>query len=222
MEEVESLLTPTESPYQIPTNLEELDKYTEESNIVREDMDELWSTENLLGQDERNLLVWHHRMNHCPFKYLLGISKRGIIPNNTSKVIKIPPCVTCLFGNYHKKPCSTKGKHSGGSISNHLETRPGAMTSIDHMVSAQPGIIPQVSGALTHEIFWPATVFLDHYSKYFYACFMRGTLDNETLQAKEVYDLLSATHGARVFAYRAENGRFLDSLFKEAFKTCVK
>ena len=29
-----------------------------------EDVAKLWSTKNLLGQDKRDILVCHHRMNH--------------------------------------------------------------------------------------------------------------------------------------------------------------
>ena len=71
---------------------------------MREDMAKLWSTEDLLGQEERELLVWHHMMNHCFFKYPLRLSNRRIIPNNISKIIKLPTCFACLFGNPHNRP----------------------------------------------------------------------------------------------------------------------
>ena len=34
------------------------------------------STKDLWGMDEREILVWHHRMNRCFFKYLIRLSKR--------------------------------------------------------------------------------------------------------------------------------------------------
>ena len=43
---------------------------------------------------------------------------------------------------------------------------------------------------------------------------MRGTLYEETLWYKEAYARLAATHGARVFIYRAYNGSFSDPQFK--------
>ena len=33
-------------------------------------MEKMWSTEEILGQDKREILVWHHRLNHFYFKYL--------------------------------------------------------------------------------------------------------------------------------------------------------
>ena len=65
---------------------------------MREDMTKLWSTEELLGWDEREILVWYHSMNYCSFKYLLIISRRRIIPSKLNKIRKIPPCVTHFFG----------------------------------------------------------------------------------------------------------------------------
>ena len=49
---------------------------------------------------------------------------------------------------------------------------------------------------------------------------MRVTSDEETLQAKESYEHLAETHGARFCAYRADNGIFLAPLFKEEVQTC--
>ena len=53
-------------------------------------------------------------------------------------------------------------------------TRPGAMTSIYHMVISQPWLVLQVTGSITHARFWTATVFMYHYSDYCYAHIMRG------------------------------------------------
>ena len=51
------------------------------ANLKREYMAKLWSTEDLLGQDEREI------------QYLLRLYRRGIITKNLSKVKKLPPCV---------------------------------------------------------------------------------------------------------------------------------
>ena len=63
----------------------------------------------------------------------------------------------------------TKGKPYGGLIRKTSETRTGAMNSIYQMVSAQPGLIPQVTWAITHTRFWVDTIFVDKYSNYYYA-----------------------------------------------------
>ena len=56
-------------------------------------MDTLGSTEELLGQDKREILIWHHRLNHFYFKYLLRLSNRVIISRNLSKIR--PPLPLC-------------------------------------------------------------------------------------------------------------------------------
>ena len=66
------------------------------------------------------------------------------------------------------------------------------------MVSAQTGLIYQVTRDLTHTRFCVATLFVHHYSDYCYTHVMRGTSDEETLRAKEAYKRLAVTHGARV------------------------
>ena len=81
------------------------------ANITREYMAKLWSTEDLIGWDERELQFWHHRTNHCSFKYIIRISKRGVIPRNFNKIRNLPPCVACIFGKSHKSPWKTKGKY---------------------------------------------------------------------------------------------------------------
>ena len=129
---------------------------------MRENISKLWSINYLLGREERDILVWHHSMNNFSFKYLIRISKRGIIPRKLIRIRKLPPYVACILGKYHKRPWRTKGKHSSGSIRKPPDARPGAMASIDHMVSARPGLITQVTGDPTHPRFWVSTVFVDH------------------------------------------------------------
>ena len=146
LESREDLVTPTDIQYQIPTNLEDVDKDMIGADLMREDMANLWSTKDLLGRGNMDIVVWNHRLNHCSLKSLLRLSKRGIMRRKISKFQKLYPCVACMFENSHNKTCRTKGKWSGRSISKPLDTRPRVMTSIDQMVSAQSGITPKPLG----------------------------------------------------------------------------
>ena len=127
LEAGEDLLTPIKRTSQIPTNLEEVDKYSVRAKLTSDDISKLWSTEDLFGRNKKELLVWHHWMNYCSFKFLIRLSNRVIIPRKLNKIRIIPPCVAFLFVKSHKTPWSTKGKLSGGSIRKALETRPRAM-----------------------------------------------------------------------------------------------
>ena len=168
-----------------------------------------------MGRGEREILVWHHRLKNCSLKYLLRLSKRGVTPRKLNNTRILPPCVACLFGNFHKRIWRTKGKRSYRLFSKPSETRPGAMTSIDHMVSAQPGIILQFTGDLTHSRLWSSTVFVGHYSYYCYTHLIRVTSSEETLRAKEAYDLLLLTHRDRICTYRDNSESFYEPQFKE-------
>jgi hypothetical protein len=65
---------------------------------------------------------------------------------------------------------------------------PGAKASTDQLVSAQPGLIPQISGKLTHQRVNGATVFDNHFSDHVYAYLMRGLTLDETITAKHGYE----------------------------------
>ena len=41
-----------------------MDKDAVGDELTSKDMDKIWSTEDLLGQDKREILVWNHRLNH--------------------------------------------------------------------------------------------------------------------------------------------------------------
>ncbi len=82
---------------------------------------------------------------------------------------------------------------------------PGARASTDQLVSAQPGLIPQISGRLTHQHVNGATVFVDHCSDHVYAYLMRDLLLDETLAAKHGYERFLALHGIQSKAYHSDN-----------------
>ena len=68
LEAGEYLLNPTKSPSRIPTNLEEAEKDAIGADLTRTDMLKLCSTKDLIGREGREILVWHHILNHCSFK----------------------------------------------------------------------------------------------------------------------------------------------------------
>jgi hypothetical protein len=56
------------------------------------------------------------------------------------------------------------------------------------MVSAQPGLIPQLAGFLTNLRIWGATIFVDHYSDYVFVALMGDLTLDETLLAKSSFE----------------------------------
>ena len=113
--------------------------------------------------DNMEVLVCNHIMNHLTFNTLRILSNRGIILKKISKLSNLPPYVTLLFVNSHKRAWRGKFKHPSGYIRKPSDNRSVAMNSVDHMVYAQPGIIPQFTGVLAHSIFWIYVVLFCRY-----------------------------------------------------------
>ena len=83
------------------------------------------------------------------------------------------------------------------------------------MVSAQPGLIPQMSGFLSNIRLVGAIVFVDCHSDHVYVYLMRNLTIEETLLAKDAYERFINSNGISVQAYHAENGRFADKEFRD-------
>jgi hypothetical protein len=86
----------------------------------------------------------------------------------------------------------------------------GKCVSIDHIVSAQPGLIPQLSGQLTLMRIWAAQVHVDHFSDHTYVHLMRYLTIDETLVAKEAYERYINQNEHTVDGYIGDNVRFPD------------
>ena len=159
---------------------------------------------------QQEVVGWHHRLYHLDFKHLFRLAKFGVLPKSLLQCEKAPPkCLECLFGNARRRPWRHKGK-SCGSIKKKNEVLPGDGVSADQVVSAQPGLVPQMSGKLTSERIWGATTFVDHVSDYVYVHTMKSFTSEDTLVAKKAFEKIFTLAGRKVKSYRCDNGRFAD------------
>jgi hypothetical protein len=71
---------------------------------------------------------------------------------------------------------------------------PGARGSTDQLVLAQPGLIPQISGKLTHQRINGSTIFVDHFSDHVYTYLMRDLTLDEMIAAKHGYECFLHSH----------------------------
>ncbi len=127
--------------------------------------------------------------------------------------------MACLFGSAHKQPWRTKSKQKH-PIWKLTDDALGKQDSLDQMVSAQPGLIPQMSGHLTNLGFTGATVFVDHFSDHVYVYLMGDLTLEGTLLAKHAYECFLAALGVDSRAYHANNGRFADKGFQDDCVSC--
>ena len=170
----------------------------------------------ILSPAQQELLSWHHRLYHLNFKRLFTLARLGVLPKNLLECEStVPLCLECQFGKAHRRPWTSKGKHYG-SIQKKSETKPGDGVSVDQIVSAQPGLVPQMSGFLTHERIWGATTFVDHVTDYVYVHLMKNFTIEETLSAKKAFEKIFAAAEHDVKSYRADNGRFADKKWQES------
>jgi hypothetical protein len=107
-----------------------------------------------------------------------------------------------------------------GLIRKLTDDAPDKCVSIDQMISAQPGLIPQMAVFLTNLRIWGATIFVDHYSDYVFVALMCDLKLDKTLLAKASFEQHANEGGVTINSYRADNGRFADSGFQQAVKDC--
>ena len=62
--------------------------------------------------------------------------------------------------------------------------------STDQIVSAQPGLVPQMSGYLTSDQIWGITLFVYHTTDYTYGHLMHSIYLNETMGANKAFEKL--------------------------------
>ena len=169
-----------------------------------------------LSPVQQELLSWHHRLYHLKFKRIFTLARLGILPKTLLECENTAPlCLECQFGQAKRRAWRFKGKKSG-SIQKKSETKPGDGVSVDQIVSAQPGLVPQMSGFLTHDRLWGATTFVDHVSDYVYVHLMKNFSIEETLSAKKAFEKIFSGADCEVRSYRADNGRFADSKWQES------
>ena len=103
---------------------------------------------------KQELISWHHRLYHMPFKEILLLAPDGRLPKKLLECRNSPPLfVVFQFGQAHRRPGRVTEKKRG-SIRNPEHIDPGDGVSVDHIISSQPGFITQMSVFLTNKRIW--------------------------------------------------------------------
>ncbi|KAL7463724.1 hypothetical protein ACHAXS_009079 [Conticribra weissflogii] len=83
---------------------------------------------------------------------MFRLAKVGFLPKRFLKLQhNHPPCISCLFGQAHRKPWRYKSSVDGkeSKLRGDFIDRPGQKVGVDQLISAQPGLVPQDKGNLT-------------------------------------------------------------------------
>ena len=113
---------------------------------------------------QQEFLSMHHKLFHLPYTHMLRLAKFGILPKRFLKLRNdLPPCVSCMFGQAHRKPWRHKcsATKDGGTSRRDKRAKPGDMVYTNQLVSAQPGLVPQEKGSPTRARIWGANIFVD-------------------------------------------------------------
>ena len=214
-----AILDLSNDPAYIPHKPNEVDTTALSNVLTQSDLDYLWSpnSDNTISEESRLALYWHQRLRCAPLRHLQRLAKRGVIPKCIVSIRKMPLCAFCAFAAAHKRPWRTKG-----STKRHIrkvwQRESGSGTSCDHIVSHQPGLIPQTSGKLTHARFWGSVIYVDHATDFIYNHLIKTTSSDETLASKFAYERLSRSYGVTIGAYDTDNSRFNDERFTGSCK----
>jgi hypothetical protein len=196
----------------IPQTLD--DYFNDVINLEPSDLEHILKPITLSPLQEE-MLSYHYRLHHEPFPKLIVLAQQGIIPKRLASLKgRCPICIPCLFGKAHKRPWRSKSKQSH-PIRRKSDDHPGARASMDHLVSAQPGLILQIAGNLTGQRINGATVIVDHFSDHVYVYLMRNLTLDETILAKHAYERFLSSIVVIAKAYHADNGRFADQGFRD-------
>ena len=151
-------------------------------------MERLWHTDQTtLSPDLRLYIYWHQRLQHLSHVTMVRLAKRGVIPARISRVKKAPPCAACLFAKAQRRAWRSRKKAK--SIRKTTDSDPRKGTSVDHMISRQPGLIPQVTGTLTHDRYWGSVTVVDHASNFSYSHIIQSTLNSDMVEAKDAHEI---------------------------------
>ena len=162
---------------------------------------------------QAELLSWHYRLGHMPFERIMYMAARGDLPAHLAKV-KPPRCAACLFGKATRRPWRSRSpinKEGAPTL-----TTPGAVVSVDQLVSATPGLIGQMRGFLTHKRYKVATIFVDNHSGFSYVFAQQSTSAEETVKGKLAFERYAKAHGVKILHYHADNGIFAEREFVHA------
>ena len=206
----------------IPANVPE--KKQAAANLDDEEFEKI-SNPVQLSPLQEEFLALHERLWHLPFSVMFRMVKLGFLHKKFKKLgNKAPPCVSCLFGQAHKRPWRFKRTKKGeaSTLRGEKPTKPGDTVGVDQLISAQPGLVAQEKGSMTRARIWAATVFVCYVTGYIHVALMTDQSGDQTLEAKHDFEHKCGTRGVDVKHYHADNGRFAEKSFLDSIKKCMQ
>jgi hypothetical protein len=179
---------------------------------------------NNLSPEQKELLLWHHRLGH------IGIAKaqsllqkprttsfndlqsRLICPsNNKSSHCQLPLCTACQYAKQKRKnppkatvatPITTTGLSDDTLL-------PGARVSVDLYCSSTLGRLPHTFGKEKSALqFTGGAIFVDHATRLIHNTHQHSTTTAESVLSKHLFENYSDSFGVRINEYITDNAPF--------------
>jgi histone deacetylase 1/2 len=163
---------------------------------------------------QHEMIHWHYRLGHLSFLKLRQLAEKGDIPYRLRNARPFK-CSACLYAKATKRAWRTKAPVNERTVP--PVTRAGDCVSVDQLESKTPGFVGQLKApVLTKNRYKVATIFVDHYSRLSFIYLQYSTSGAETIKAKQAFEDFAKSHGVTIRHYHADNGRFIDNLFKNS------
>ena len=173
-----------------------------------------------LSPAEKFFLQWHWRLGHPGFNRLMFLFRSGILSTTESSkrmvrsvlssIKHVPKCAACMFGRQKRLPSPGKtakiiDDQRGVLKQNNLN--PGDEVSLDHFYCSTQGRLFSSRGKTKQEhMFCGGLLAIDHASNYIFVKCMKKFSAQETLQAKEEFELNCRNMGVIVQGYLTDKG----------------
>jgi hypothetical protein len=152
---------------------------TKSVHVIPEDV------ETQHNSPQAEYLAKHYRLGHPSMQKMRRMAENGALPKRLL-LAKPPKCLAYMYCKATKRPWRTKAPTN--SKLPPPPSRPGAVVSIDQLVSLTPGLIAQMRGFLTKKRYKVTTVFVDQYSGLSYVHFQTSTEAIQTVAAKIAFE----------------------------------
>ena len=190
------------------------DDYSRELPNLNSDDLSFLTNPSPLSPDDEEWLRHHYMLNHLSRDAMYNLASAGVLPKKLLMYKTASPfCASCAFGKAHRRQWRHKGPRSS-HIRHSDDNVPGACVSSDQLVSAQPGLIPQIGGRLTSSRIHCATIFVDHASSFVYSFLQRSTSQADTLDAKAAFEKFASSCAVVIHKYHTDNGRYTEAAFR--------
>ena len=183
-----------------PSNLdigwvsESAPEYGKAVKVLSEEAIENLISSTHLSPLQQEFFSVRYKLNDLPFITMLRLAKMSIL---TYRFLKLrndfPPCVSCLFGQYHRQPWRHKSsaKSCGSVLLSSDINKHGQRVGTYHIVYAQPRLVSQEKGSMTRACIWGATLFIYYETCWLKVHIIQDTSGDYTLEAKEAFNVIA-------------------------------